>query len=261
MLATLRFSWALFRTNLKSAAAQRGAFVLSMTFMALNNVFVFVFWWVLFGKVPHLRGWTADDVELLFGVSAAGFGAMQALAGGAMGLSRFIDEGSLEPLLTQPKPTLPYALGCRSQASGFGDFLSGLVFIALSGYWTWSTTPLVLLAVSTSAVMFTALCVLLGSVAFWVPRSHQLSRQLLDLTITFSLYPDVLFGGLLRLLLFTLLPAGFVAHVPAALVRSAAWADFALMLLGGAVFAWLARRAFRSGLRRYSSGSRFGVFG
>jgi ABC-2 type transport system permease protein len=261
MFTNLRFSWALFKTNLKSEAAQRGAFVLSMTFMALNNFIVFVFWWVLFAKVPHLRGWRADDVELLFGVSAAGFGLMQAVAGGAMGLSRFIDEGSLEPLLTQPKPTLAYALGCRSRASGFGDFFSGLALIAMSGYWTWSTTPLVVLALSTSAVMFTAVCVLFGSLAFWVPRSHQLSRQLLDLTITFSVYPDVLFGGLLRLVLFTLIPAGFIAYLPSALIRSASWADFALMLLGGAMFVCLAARAFRAGLRRYSSGSRFGVFG
>jgi ABC-2 type transport system permease protein len=201
------------------------------------------------------------DVQLLFGISAAGFGSMQALAGGAMGLSRFIDEGSLEPLLTQPKPTLSYALGCRSQASGFGDFCSGVAFIAMSGYWSWASTPLVVLAVATSAVTFTAACVLFGSLAFWIPRSHVLSRQLLDLTITFSLYPDVLFGGVLRLLLFTLLPAGFIAYVPAALVRSASWTDFALTLLGGALFAWLAGRAFRAGLRRYSSGSRFGVFG
>jgi ABC-2 type transport system permease protein len=261
MSSNLKFSWALFKTNLKSAAAQRGAFALSMTFMALNNFIVFVFWWVLFGKVPHLRGWHVGDVQLLFGISAAGFGSMQALAGGAMGLSRFIDEGSLEPLLTQPKPTLSYALGCRSQASGFGDFCSGVAFIAMSGYWSWASTPLVVLAVATSAVTFTAACVLFGSLAFWIPRSHVLSRQLLDLTITFSLYPDVLFGGVLRLLLFTLLPAGFIAYVPAALVRSASWTDFALTLLGGALFAWLAGRAFRAGLRRYSSGSRFGVFG
>jgi ABC-2 type transport system permease protein len=103
--------------------------------------------------------------------------------------------------------------------------------------------------------------VLLGSLAFWVPRSYQLSRQLLDLTITFSIYPDVLFGGLLRLVLFTLLPAGFVTYLPVALIRSRSWADFALLLLGVVVFVQLARRAFRAGLRRYSSGSRFGVFG
>src|SRR3954468_18454806 len=96
-----RFCWALFCTNLKAVTALRGSFLLSMTFLALNNATFFVFWWVLLGRVGQLRGWYLADVELLFGVSAAGFGLMQATAGGAVHLSRFVDDGTLEPLLVQ----------------------------------------------------------------------------------------------------------------------------------------------------------------
>jgi ABC-2 type transport system permease protein len=256
-----RFAWALFTTNLKSVTALRGSFLLSMTFMALNNATFLVFWWVLFGRIGQLRGWQGGEVLLLFGISAAGFGLMAALAGGALHLSRFIDEGALEPLLTQPKPTLLYVLGCRSQASGFGDFVSGIAFIALSGYLSWSKVPLVLCAVLASALVFTATCVLLFSLAFWLHRTHTLSRQLLDITITFSLYPDPLFSGGLRLALFTVVPAGFVGYLPAALVRHASLADAALLAAGSLGYVWLAIRVFRSGLARYSSGSRFGVFG
>ena len=260
-LGNLKFVWALFTTNLKSVTALRGSFLLSMTFMALNNATFLVFWWVLFGRVGGLRGWQGPEVLLLFGVSAAGYGIMAAVAGGAVHLSRFIDEGALEPLLTQPKPTLLYALGCRSQASGFGDFLSGIAFIALSGYLSWSTLPLVIFGVLASALIFTATSVLLFSLAFWLHRTHTLSRQLLDITITFSLYPEPLFGGGLRLVLFTAIPAGFVGYLPASLVRTASLADGALLGFGCLAYGWLALRVFRSGLARYSSGSRFGVFG
>jgi ABC-2 type transport system permease protein len=232
-----------------------------MIFMALNNATFLVFWWVLFDRVEGLRGWQGPEVLLLFGVSAAGFGIMAAVAGGALHLSRFIDEGALEPLLTQPKPTLLYALGCRSQASGFGDFLSGIAFIALSGYLSWSTVPLILFGVLASALIFTATCVLLFSLAFWLHRTHTLSRQLLDITITFSLYPEPLFGGGLRLVLFTVIPAGFVGYLPASLVRTASVADAALLGFGCLAYGWLALRVFRGGLSRYSSGSRFGIFG
>lgn len=256
-----KFSWCLFTTNFKSVTALRGSFLLSTMFMALNNVTFFVFWWVLFGRVGHVRGWQAPEVQLLFGVSASGFGLMQAFTGGAVHLSRFIDEGTLEPLLTQPKPTLLYALGCRSQASGFGDLLSGVAFIALSGYLSWSSAPLVLFAIVASAVAFTATCVVFFSLAFWLSRTHSLSRQLLDITITFSLYPEPLFGGGLRLILFTVLPAGLVGYLPAQLVRSASLLDLLALSGGIAAYAWLAATMFRTGLRRYSCGSRFGVFG
>ena len=95
MTQLARFYASLFVTNLKSVTALRGSFLLSMTFMALNNLTFFVFWWVLFSKVGSVRGWHMADVELLFGVSAAGFGLMQAVAGGAVHLSRFIDEGAV----------------------------------------------------------------------------------------------------------------------------------------------------------------------
>ena len=96
----LKFVWALFTTNLKSVTALRGSFLLSMTFMALNNATFLVFWWVLFGRVGQVRGWQGPELLLLFGLSVAGFGLMQAVVGGAVHLSRFIDEGALEPLLT-----------------------------------------------------------------------------------------------------------------------------------------------------------------
>jgi ABC-2 type transport system permease protein len=258
---TLSFLWALFRTNLKAVTALRGSFVLSMTFMALNNAAFFVFWWVLMERVGQVRGWQLSDVELLFGISAAGFGLMQATAGGAVHLSRFIDEGALDPLLAQPKPTLLYALGCRSQASGFGDLASGLAFMALSGHLSWHSAPRVFVCVLASCAAYLASCVSFFSLAFWVKKTHGLSRQLLDILITFSLYPEPLFGGALRLLLFTLLPAGFVSYLPASVVRSASLVDMACMLFGTAFYVWLAVRIFRAGLKRYASGSRFGVFG
>jgi ABC-2 type transport system permease protein len=119
----------------------------------------------------------------------------------------------------------------------------------------------VALCVLSSTVTFTASCVIMFSLAFWVQKTHQLSRQLLDILITFSLYPEPLFDGGLRLLLFTLVPAGFVAYLPARVARGAGINELACMLGAALGYLWLARSVFRAGLRRYSSGSRFGVFG
>src|SRR5262245_26674733 len=126
------FVKALFATNMKNAVAQRGAFVLQALFMVINNVTYFVFWWLLLRRVPHIRGWRIDDMELLFGLLATAFGLVAVVAGGVRHLSRFIDGGELDTLLTQPKPVLVYAVGMRSQASGFGDILAGVAFLFAS---------------------------------------------------------------------------------------------------------------------------------
>ena len=99
------------------------------------------------------------------------------------------------------------------------------------------------------------------------PRTHRgsrviSSRQSWELLITFSLYPDPLFQGALRLALFTVLPAGFVGYIPADGAgpfpfgcRSACgWCTW----IG---YMGLAITVFEYGLRRYASASRFTTFG
>jgi ABC-2 type transport system permease protein len=134
----------------------------------------------------------------------------------------------------------------------------------MSGHLSWYSAPRVALCVLASTVAFTASCVVIFSLAFWVQKTQQLSKQLLDILITFSLYPEPLFDGGLRVLLFTLLPAGFVAYLPARVAHggeTGGATDLVCMLGGAAGYLWLARSVFKAGLRRYSSGSRFGVFG
>ena len=79
---------------------------------------------------------------------AVSFGLTVTIAGGVRHLGRFIEDGELDTLLTQPRPVLLYALGMRSQASGVGDVLSGLVFIATSGEVAWHTLPLLIAGAS-----------------------------------------------------------------------------------------------------------------
>lgn len=218
LLFTLRFARALVLTNLKSAMALRGAFLLKVAFMMLNNVVFFVFWYVLFAKVPSIRGWRVGEMELLFGITTS-YGLVQGFAGGVAHLSRLIDDGELDSLLTQPKPTLLYALGSRSQPSGFGDSISGVGFLLASGYVSWSRAPVILLAVAAASITFVACGTIFFSVAFWARRSATLSRQLWELLVTFSLYPESIFGGPLRLVLFTVFPAAFVGFLPVRVVR------------------------------------------
>jgi ABC-2 type transport system permease protein len=257
----LGFARALLGMNLKASLVQRGAFTMQVLFMALNNFAFFVFWWALMQRVDTIRGWNLGDIQLLFGIVAAGFGIAVTVAGGVRHLGRFIVEGELDTLLTQPRPVLAYALGLRMQVSGGGDALSGIVFIIWSGRVSWHTIPVVFVAVMTSALIFVACGVMFFSLAFWLGSVETFSRQLWDLLVTFAMYPESLFGGLLRLVLFTVLPAGFVGYLPARLVADpGVWR---MMELAGAATVYLSMAivVFDCGLRRYSSGSRFGTFG
>jgi ABC-2 type transport system permease protein len=206
--ALWRFGAALFVTSLRASIATRGAFIAQALFMAINNVVFFVFWWVLLRRVPHIRGWQLADVEVLYGLTAATCGIVVVVTGGVRYLGACIEEGELDTLLTQPKPALLYALGLRSRASGFGDLATGLVLLGLSGQVTLATMPLVVAAVLAGAMAVLGAGIVFFSLPFWMARTETLSRQLWELAITFSLYPEPLFGGALRLLLVCGAPHG-----------------------------------------------------
>ena len=77
--------------------------------------------------------------------------------------------------------------------------------------------------------------------------------------IAFSLYPAAVRG--IHLLLFTLLPAGFVGYVPARLAQHPSFVQVLLLAAVAGTYLLIAVAVFDRGLKRYSSGSRFGVFG
>jgi ABC-2 type transport system permease protein len=119
----------------------------------------------------------------------------------------------------------------------------------------------VVAAIAASAAVFVACGIVLFGLAFWLGRVDTLARLLWDLTLSFSLYPEPLFGGILRFALFTVLPAGFVGYLPARVVQNGSIADVLILLAAAGGYLTFAVALFDRGLRRYSSGSRFGTFG
>lgn len=258
---TVRFATALVATSVRSAMAERGSFVMRVTLMAVNNAIFFTFWIVLLSRVPRIRGYALGDVAVLYGIVAVAHGLAVFVAGGIQYLARVIHDGELDALIAQPKPTLLYAVGLRSQPSGLGDIVSGLVMIALSGRVTLLGIPVVIAAGVAGAVVLVSTAVLVHSAAFWLGRTESASRQLYEVTLMFSLYPDTLFTGPMRWVLFTLLPAGFVGYLPAQLIRAPTVGTAAAIASGVIVYAAMATWLFERGLRVYSSGSRFAMFG
>lgn len=256
-MRTLRFIRALIATALGESFARRGAFLLQAAFMALNNVMFFSTWWLLFARFREIRGYRLPDMLALFGVSASGFGLGIVLCGGALDLARQISEGELDALLAQPKSVLLRAVASRSNASGWGDLFSGAVFLALSGY----NLAAAGLAVVLAAVGFVATTAVLQSLAFWAGRIDSIGRTMVDFVITFTTYPPTLFGSRLKIVLYTLLPAGIIAYLPVDFVRDPSVRTVVPAVGAVAAYVVFASWFFGRGLRRYESGSRFGVLG
>ena len=81
------------------------------------------------------------------------------------------------------------------------------------------------------------------------------SRFMGEALTTFALYPSALFDGAARILIYTLVPAAFMTHLPVALLRDFSWGPFGGVLLFALLLTMASRWVFRAGLRRYESGN------
>jgi len=259
MRNTLRFLKALLTTNLKASIALRGAFLMQATFMLLNNLIFFVMWWVFFDRFEEVRGWRVEDMLAMYGMVAASFGMFVVFGAGARDLTRVIIEGDLDSFLGQPKSPLLQVVCARSQASGWGDIVSGLLMIAWSGYMGVGAVVPALIGMTCGAVVLLASTVLIHCSAFWLGNNDDLNRAASEFLVLFSVYPKTVFSGALKFALFTILPAGFISFLPVETLRAPSFMGVAAVVGGAVLYAGLAVGVFRAGLRRYESGNRFGV--
>jgi len=258
-VSTLRFLRALFATNLKASAALRGAFLMQVAFMIANNMIFFVMWWVSFDHFDEVNGWRIEDMLAIYGMVAGSFGLSVVFGAGARDLTRLIVEGDLDSFLSQPKSPLLQTVASRSQASGWGDLVTAFLLMGLSGYLSVSSLLPALVGMVCGGVVLLATTVMIHCSAFWLSNIEDLSRAASEFIVLFSAYPKTIYSGALQVVLFTIIPAGFISFLPVDTLRMPGFGVIALVIGGAALYSGLAVALFRAGLRRYESGNRFGV--
>lgn len=243
------------RHNLMSQMAYRGAFLLKVFGMMLNNLMLLVFWALLFRQFPSLNGWNLQGIVTLYGVVATGFGLAATICGNSSHVARIIATGDLDYYLALPADPLVHMLVSRMVLTGLGDVIFGLILVV--GFvpgWALKL-PLFLLMSALIAVIFVSFAVLTGSLAFWLGQAEYLSMQLRNAMLSFSLYPVDIFPDFVRLVLYTLIPAALVGSLPASLLMDFDLQGLGLLTAVAAAAALLARWVFHRGLRRYESGN------
>jgi len=254
-MKTIRLVLGYLRHNLMSATAYRGAFLLQVFGMILNNAMLLFFWWVLFNRLPSLQGWDLAGVMTLYGVVAFGFGVAHIVCGNSTQVARTITSGDMDYYLALPADPLVHMLVSRMSLSAWGDAVFGLVIFLAAAPGRWASLLLFILLGLMAGLVFVGFSVMVGSLAFWVGNADNLATQAINALLTFGLYPMEIFPGLIRILLYTLIPAAFVGSVPAALLNDFDWGRLATMAaftVGITLAAWA---VFRWGLRRYESGN------
>ncbi|MFD0676465.1 MULTISPECIES: ABC transporter permease [unclassified Paenibacillus] len=258
-IGLIAFVWSCWKLNLAGAMEFRMSFLLTAGMMVVNNTVWILFWGIYFERFQVVNGWSLQDVMMMWAVSAGGFGLSAVLFGNAYRLASLIAAGQLDIFLSQPKPVLLHILISRMSVAAIGDILFAVILYGLFGDCSAIGLLKFALALLIAMLIFMFFVIIFQSLAFFLGNAEGLSQQMFNGLLAFSTYPTGIFTGWGKLLLFTVIPAGFISYMPIGLLRAveplflAKAAGVAVLLsLGGTAF-------FYYGLRRYSSGNMMGV--
>ena len=102
--------------------------------------------------------------------------------------------------------------------------------------------------------IYLAAATIFASLAFWVSGARSLARDLTEFVILVSSYPGSVFSGASKLVVYTLLPAGFIVLTPVALLRRPSLETLGIEIFAALGYGAVAAGLFHLGLRRYRRG-------
>lgn len=243
------------RTAFVEAWTNRRSFWLQVTFMLANDAALIVFWMLFFRNVQTVRGWDFRHLLVLFGILSTVTGVAMGVLGNARRLGQIISDGQLDAALALPVDPLGYLLVRQVDTALLGDLAFGPLMFVLAGHLTISRVALYLVACVFGSVVMVSFLVVLGAITLFIGGRGEQGEVGFHALLMVASYPFDLFGGAIRLVLFTVIPAGFVTGLPTELVTDFDWGR-ALVMLSVAAGAVLGSRAlFQLGLTRYRSGA------
>ena len=246
-ISLLSVKYALIREMLNKTT-----FITNIVFMVLNNASFIVQWIILFQIKDNFGGYTLKDVLLLWGLSAGAYGFSHFFFKKAYHLSEIINTGKLDSFLVQPKNVLLSTITTDVEPSALGDILYAYIVLFIYGF---TIKDFVLYTVFTilGGLILTAIAVILASLSFWFNKSDIIADTGNSLMIHFSTYPDGIFKGITKILLYTLIPVGITTYIPIQIMTQFNIINFTLVIgvtIFLVVFSFI---IFNLGLKKYSS--------
>lgn len=240
--------------NIMREMLNKVAFITNIAFMALNNATFIIQWVILLQLKEDIGGYTMKEIMLLWGLASSSFGLARILFNRAFSLPELIVSGKLDAFLVQPKNVLLGVITSSTNPSAIGDLLYGLVLVIL---FCFSVRRLLLffLFTVTAALLQTAFALMMGSLSFWFVRADTFSGNMINSMISFSTYPDGIFHGAAKFLLYQIIPVGMAIYRPVHIMMDFDGIELLKVLRYAVLLSAAAALVFYRGLKRYTSSS------
>lgn len=238
-----------------AAMNYRASFLIQVIGMFFNDGMWLMLWYLFFKSFPAVNGWSFQQMIVLNAFSAVLFALCEIPCEGLTEFSRYVITGQLDTYLTTPKNMLWQLAMSKTDISALGDGFFGITLM----FFAYGMAPLsiawFLLVSLLSAILFTDFIVIIQSSAFWFGDIEDAAKRVIHMVLGFTVYPQSIFSGALKILMMTVMPAFFIITVPVTLLVDFSWSFLGILISSVLVGTALALFIFKKGLSRYESGS------
>ncbi len=261
MLRQLAILPLLVAMHVRSQMEYRAAFWIDRIAQIITYFSSFSVIWLLVARFNTLAGWGLEDLTLLFAFHILGYSIGAAMSFTQMrDLEERVRLGTFDTLLTKPFSPWAYMVFSGFNLGYVGHLLLGVGLMAwalLTAHVEWSIGSAIyfILSILSAAMVTGALLTIIGTTALiWVRSNHLYSLYFGFWEL--SRYPLNIFPGAIQAVMLTIVPLGFMAAVPVAVLLGkpvpllGEWAGPAA-LLAGPVFVGLAVLCWRHAIDRY----------
>ncbi len=256
MLMAVKNQLRVFMLSLKYAIIRemlnKVTFVTNIVFMILNNASFIVQNVILFSLKDDIGGYEFRQVLLLWGMAAGTYGVSRFFFRNAFHLSDTINNGKLDAYLVQPKNVLISSITSDVETSAIGDIIYAYIMLLVYGFSIWNFILFTIFIIS-GGLILTSISIILSSLSFWFNKSDIIVDTGNSLMTNFATYPDGIFKGIVKILLFTLVPVGIVNYIPVWVLSEFNIYLFLLIILVTVLLIICSFIIFYKGLKRYSS--------
>lgn len=256
MLTEVKKQFKVTRLSIKYAMMRemlnKATFISNIIFMILNNSCMIVQWIVLFSLKSDMGGYTFRQVLLLWGMAAGVYGVSHFFFKKCFSLSDTINSGKLDAYIVQPKNILLSTITSDIEVSALGDMLFAIIVYFIYGFTPLGFLLFILFAII-GGLILTAISVILHSLSFWFNNADMVADVGNSLMVNFATYPDGIFKGITKWLLFTLVPVGIANYIPIKVIIEFNPYLFIINICVCIFLIILANVIFYKGLKKYSS--------
>ena len=211
---------ALVRSRVAAQATYRASFAVDTVTQMFVVIVEFVEIYVIFHQVDLLGGFSFAEVAMMYGLATAAFGLADLVVGHIDRLPFYVRTGQFDAFLLRPLSALGQLLTSDFSLRRVGRVATGLVALAIALTvvdidWTPARIALLVTTPIAGAVVFSAVFVATSAIGFWLVEGMEFANAFTYGGNYLSSFPFNIFGTAMRRLFTFVIPAAFVAYLPA----------------------------------------------